>query len=234
MSQPQPILGRATTAALLLLFAVIWAAGEALVVHEYRFADGEPGLSLKDLELKFTGGYGSLLEARIHGEMRPYLQSPAELALLSNWARNGASETGYRQDVAQLLEERCVRCHRAGGQAAFMPLGTFRQAVVAAKARSVPPFAHQMIVTKIHLFGIGLMLAVVAALFLRATGRRGWAAALVVTGYAGLAMDFGGWWLMRWDLSFAVCRVVGNVAATGAFAFMVVVVALKTAKEPHA
>ncbi len=225
---------RATTAAILILFSVVWAAGEALVVHEYRFADGDPGLSLKDLELKFTGGYGSLLEARVQNEMRQYLQTPAEIKLLTGWARSGASQAGYRQDVAALLDERCVRCHRAGGQAAFMPLGTFAEAERAAKAPSTPPIGRQLIVTKVHLFGIGSMLAVVAAMFLRTSGRRGWTALLVVAAYTGLAMDFGGWWLMRVDLAFAVARIIGNTLATGAFGFMVLVVALKTARESHA
>lgn len=216
---------RALVLCLLICFVATWCVGEALIFHGNRHADRAPGLSVMDLQEKFTGGHGSLLEAQVQGAMRQYLDSAAEVALLTAWAQLGASEVRYRQDVAALIEERCVRCHRRGGQAAFRPLTTYAEARATALAPPAPPVAQQMLVTKVHVVGIGLILAATSFFFIRFVPRQhrlgGSRTFIICLAFFGLAADFSSWWLMRWDLNFAWGRVVGNVSMSFAFLLMV-------------
>ena len=80
-----------------------------------------------------------------------------------------------------------------------------------------PPRRFMVTVTKVHLVGISFLIAV-PALVCAGTRRWQWlTAALVAAAFAGLGLDFGGWWAMRWALGFAVARVAGHAVFVAAF-----------------
>ncbi|MFZ5470983.1 MAG: hypothetical protein ACOZIN_16265 [Myxococcota bacterium] len=184
--------------------------GEALIWRHNQAADGNPGLSVRDLQLAFTGGYSSLLVAQIHGPMRQHLTDAAEVGLLTSWVMNGATPEGYRQDVAALLDDRCVRCHHSSGAASFRLLDNYERARAAAMAPPTPSVARQLQVTKVHVIGVGLLCAIATFLFSASGISERIKTAAILMAFGGLAVDFGGWWLMRLDLGFAWLRPFGN------------------------
>lgn len=217
------------TLVILACFVVTWGLGEMLVFSTNRHADGDAMLSVADLQKRFTGGHKSLLEAQVSGPMRQYLDNGKEAATLIGWVRAGADEESYRQDVAALVDDRCVRCHRMGGEAAFRPLTSYADLRAASQAAPAPSFRGQLLVTKVHVVGLGLLLAVTALLFLRWPGPESlarWQSAIVAAAFAGLLLDFGSWWLMRVDLAFAWGRLLGNTLMSGSFLWMCACAAL--------
>ena len=200
-----------------------WALGESLVLWSNRHADGNPMLSVEDLRRRFTGGHTSMLEMQVRGPMRKYLDDAEEAATLISWIRQGASAEVYQRDVAALVDERCVRCHRGDGEAAFRPLTSYAQVKAAVDDAPAPSFRTQLLVTKVHVVGIGLLLAVTAFLFLSVPGPEllvRLATPLIAGAFVGLALDFGSWWLMRLELGFAWGRMLGNAAMSASFLLM--------------
>ncbi len=153
-----PIEVRTLITALLVSCTATWAAGQLLLWRDYATADGDPGLSVEDMQVRFTGRTASLFEARVRGEMRPYLQNGEEMAELTAWAATGADRLTYDSRVAPVLEKRCTMCHKPAGQASFRPLTTFEEVRECVDAPPAPPLARQLLVTKVHLAGIGLLL----------------------------------------------------------------------------
>lgn len=198
------------------------ATGEALVLRDNRTADGSPWLSARDLQLRFTGNASSLFEARVRDDMRQYLADGTELSQVLAWVNSGAGRERYTRDVAALLEERCARCHRLGGRASFRPLQTYEEVKATVDSAAAPSLSHQLLVTKVHLGGLGILLGATAALFSRTTLPSRSKALLICGSFAGLFLDFGSWWLMRVDLGFAWGRVGSNLLLLVCFTIMCV------------
>ena len=222
LSALQPV-HKALAMCLIVAVGLVWLSGELLLLRDYQLADGEPGLSIKDAQLRFTGNFQSLLEQHLQTDMRQYLQSSAELSTLLSWARAGATSAEFTVDVAPLLAERCARCHHPGGEAAFRPLSRYADLRAVAHAPPGPSPRRMLLVTKVHLFGLGLLLAVAALLFAQTPLPQGLKVALVSVGYCGLFMDFGAWWLMRVNLAFAWGRAAGNALFSGALVIILTV-----------
>jgi hypothetical protein len=213
-------------AGLLVVFTTTWAVGLSMVIRDNHMADGDPMLSVQDLQLRFTGGYTSLLQAQVEGGMRQHLENGQQVALIASWARAGGGQQGYRQDVGALIGERCGRCHQPGGEASFRPLQTFVQVQAAVEERPRPSVSRQLLVTKVHLAGLGLLLGMSAWLFSAAGLTRRVRTLVISLAFAGLFLDFASWWLMRLDLSFGWGRVLGNALMSSMFLIMVTTVAV--------
>lgn len=210
---------RALVVCLLLIAATVFFFGEVLLVRTYRMVDGSPGLSLEDVRLAFTENSHSLLEARLRTDMREHVDE-AELATLFAWVRSGGPRDDYDQSVAGVFEDRCLRCHKQGGAASFRPLETYDEVRQALADPPCPPFRSMVTITKIHLVGLGALLAI--PVLVRPGSSRGARrqSMLVWVTYAGLALDFGSWWLMRIDLAFAIGRAVGHTLLVGGFVWL--------------
>ncbi len=209
--------------ALVIACAVTWFIGEVMIWRSAEMADGKPGLSVEDLRQQFTRGYDSQLQAFVENDMRPHLRDAEEVAIISSWANDGGGKAGY-PPVEKVIQARCVGCHTPRGEAAFRPLETYDQVQAAATARSAPALSRQLLVSKVHLVGIGGIIAIMSfflsgAVFPR-RGKQWWVAAA----FTGLFLDFGCWWLMRVNLDFVWGRVIGHGLMFFAFAGLVMFV----------
>lgn len=207
------------TMAVLALVAT-WLIGEGLLIRNNHLHDRKPGISIDDLKIGFSGGYKSMFEARVKTDMRQYLANGDELAVLVAWANNGGDRQEFARDVSALINDRCTSCHSAGGRAAFQPLTSYEEIRPLVMMRSSPSASEQLLTTKVHLAGIGLMLALIGSLFSRTGWAREYKSMIIVAAYLGLFVDFGAWWLMRVDLKFAWGRIFGNAVMSLMFAAM--------------
>lgn len=201
---------------LLLVSVIVFCLGEWLLVRSYRMMDGSPGLSVADLRLKFQEQSRSSFEARIRTDMREHLDD-AEFATLVAWARTGAPEVEYQRVVAGVLDDRCVECHKSGGVAGFRRLESLEQVRATIAAPPTPPFRSMVTITKLHLVGIGALLAGPAWVRRRSPAAASWQGWGIRLGYGGLLLDFGAWWMMRIDLAFAALRAAGHVMLWAGF-----------------
>ena len=200
---------RAVVTCLLLLSILVFGLGEWLLIRSHRMMDGSPGLSIADVQLKFQQQSRSMFEARLRTDMREHVDE-AELATLLSWARSGASEERYRREVAGILDDRCVKCHKTGGMAGFRSLETLEQVRATILAPPTPPLRSMMTITKLHLVGIGLLLLGPALVRPGSPSAARWQERAIWLGYGGLFLDFGAWWLMRFHLGFAALRAIGH------------------------
>ncbi len=212
-----PAAVRVTGTLWLLVTLCLFVLGEGLLLRTYRHLDGDPGLSLSDVEIAFTVHSDSLLEARLRTDMREHLEE-GDLAVFLRWIREGGGARGYQEGVAALLDDRCTGCHRPGRSAAFRPLETFEQVSQALAEPPSPPTRWMVTTTKTHLLGIALLLAVPSLLVCRSRLPSSLQPLLVSAAYGGLLLDFGCWWLMRWSQLFAGGGFLGHALLVGSLA----------------
>jgi hypothetical protein len=193
-----------------IALAATWAIGEGLLVRNNRLQDKKPGVSIDDLKISFTGGYKSMFEARVKTDMRQYLANGDEVSVLASWAQGGGDRAEFSRGVSTLVNDRCTSCHAPGGKASFQPLTSYEEISALVKTPAAPSASQQLLVTKVHLAGIGLMLALLGLLFTKTAWAREYKGLVILFAYLGLFADFGAWWLMRVDLRFAWGRVFGN------------------------
>lgn len=126
--------GRAFLALAVVALLAGWTATAAAEAIATAAADGRPGWSLRDVEVRLRGDRGSNRFARVLN--RPdghHLRDPALAAPLTAWARQAlatgfdaaAHRARFDELVEPVLAADCRRCHDRGGPAAALPLRSY-------------------------------------------------------------------------------------------------------------
>lgn len=206
------------------------AAGEGNVLASVAGADGDPGLSLEDLRLTYHGRPGwTLIASKVEGgSMEKHVPLPSERRVLVDWARTGARLDAF-EPVRRILDARCVKCHSPGGEKEESPFAASREE--GARHGLVVRYAqpdHGMspskraTTTHAHLFGMGVLFALLGAVFLFTNTRRGTKAAFVALPFAGMFLDIGSWWLAILSPIFAWTIVLGGALVAAGIVALVV------------
>jgi len=186
--------------------------------HENR--DGEPGLTLDDLEGSYHGieapsRLRSALESGHPAEVGGELPDADREALLAWLASDSLEEDYDNLDLgdrapAELLYTSCMECHKRGGS--DPPLEYFDDVMSVAYSREVPRTPTEILITSTHTHAIslatlGLVLAALTWCTRWPAGLRG---LLILLSALGLAGDMAGWWLARLDPGFVVMIVASG------------------------
>jgi hypothetical protein len=194
----------------------------AAVVNLYfahHMADGLPGLSYDDIVATYHGyGGQTLLGTMVQGEMRPHLASDEQLRTILDWLKGGAPQDAFAP-VKAILDEQCIGCHNAAGQASFRPLTTFAEVSTATKPSNGVSWARLALLSHQHFFGIGLLCLAVGFLLLQTPLSRKWVALAIGVGFGGEIMDLGGMWLTKLSEYFAALIVAGGALSGVYFGF---------------
>ncbi len=159
-------------------------------------ADGEKGLSVRDIEYTYRGDPGvTLLEAMIRTSMKQYLPSPDAALDIEQWIADGKTRGDYEQ-IRWIFEQKCVRCHKPSGEANFRPLTDYEEVAAAATPQkrsitSLASFSHY------HAFGMGLFSIVMALIFSFSSFSIRIRMIVCCLPFVALLMDVGSWWLTR-------------------------------------
>ncbi len=191
--------------------------------------DGEPGLSLADVEAAFHGRAGySIVTSKIDGgSMEKYIPRPSDRGVLFAWVESGASEAEF-EAPAEVLDRLCVRCHHPGGEMAGVPFASSR--ADGASFQLVEPvtapdggmsWSALARSSHAHLFGMGTLYALAGLVFLMTDTRPRWKGICVALPFVAMLLDIGCWWLTKLHAGFAVGVVAGGGLLGVAFAALV-------------
>lgn len=207
-------------------FAVLTLIGYSIALLNmyltYAGADGKPGLTPEDVTRRLHGDRSNTkLEAAIaSGGMGQYLKTPAEKEQIFAWIHGGATRESFAS-VEPIFTRNCVGCHNSHGAASFRPLTSFEQVSAVAqvdRGESLATFAR---VAHTHLQSLALIYFGLGILFAFCGLNEKAKAAVVVTPFWALALDFGARGLAsRWPEMVYPMMAAGGIAGAATVAMV--------------
>lgn len=192
----------------------------AQILLTHGMADGELGLSVKDIVYSYYGNReGSKLESKLQGSMKIFA-SEAVKADLIEWTRAGSPRAQWDASIAAKVGENCVRCHSVvPGIPDYTTYEGMRLVTQIDEGATVPTLAR---VSHIHLFGIAFIFFFVCMIFSMATGIPGTLKlAAIAAPYGFLVLDVFSWWATKYVPNAAYLTIVGGFGYSTASAFMI-------------
>jgi hypothetical protein len=193
-------------------------AGQANVWFTHGDADGQPGLTVNDLERAFHGRPGwTLLASKIDGgSMERHIPIPSERKTVLDWANSGASLEGFT-DVRPVLQRRCVKCHAPGKEKADRPFAdsaeagpVFEKVKLYTQPDRGMSNAALATSTHAHLFGFSLLFLALGLIFCMTNTTKRTKIILVSLPFIGVFLDIGSWWAAKWDRAFVYVIIAGG------------------------
>jgi len=183
--------------------------------YTYQGRDGQPGLSVQDIELAYYGSHNETrLGAAINGPMSVNLPDDAAKHTILDWINRGAKEPEFHEKVEPILKANCIMCHSA---ASGMPIPHFDSyAHVKALTRTdtgatIPALVR---VSHIHLFGIAFILFLVGRIFVLCEMQVWLKRVMVAIPFLFLIGDIFSWFIAKLIPGFAYI-IIANGALMG-------------------
>lgn len=180
--------------------------------------DGESGLSVKDIEIKYYGNRsGTRLEEVMKGPMRVDHSLPEHEEIV-RWIYAGATEKQYIEKVKPIFDEKCVRCHNPDSGLAIPDLTEYEKIKPLAETDIGISIGALARVSHTHLFGIGLLFYLLGRIFLLAEMPPWLKRSIIAVPFASIALDIGSWWLTKYIPAFAYTVIAGGALMGISFA----------------
>jgi hypothetical protein len=203
----------------------------ANIFERHQLADGKPGLTLNDIRSVYgglrvprsqAGEIPSRMLFMIRDQMRQYVESDSDFAVLEKWLKTGGPEKGLDEGEKgktprRVLMRGCLRCHAQSSGTEISkssPFGPDEFEVDYAKISKftsptkdkagglveVPPqytLPRLILISHQHMLSIPVFTLMIGLLFMftRVPGRL--RAILGPIPSVAMLFDFGGWWLAR-------------------------------------
>ena len=172
--------------------------------------DGKPGLSITDIVDTYYGNRsGTQLEAAIRGPMAGYIELEDRHEIVA-WLKSGATEKEYTELIYPILQKTCLACHSPASGLKIPDLSTYAGVSTVAVIDTGESVHTLMKLSHIHLFGIGLVLLGVGAIFKFSVLRRSVKYTLILLPFAAMFADILAWFLTKWDPVYAYTVVIGG------------------------
>ena len=196
------------------------ASAELLILHSLGGTMG-----IDKVKAKYTG---SLLVSSMRGSMYEHVTEDESIAIVERWIAGGATEAGYADGVADVMEEDCTNCHSKGSTMTEampgMPL-TSHEEVEKLTVRGLPG-GKLLMQLHVHAFALGTILLVLALVFCAADIAPLWKVVFPVAAFVGLWLDTAGWVLGSFGEWAAWFIVTGGGLLAASIAAMSAVVLL--------
>ncbi len=192
----------------------------AQILLTHGMADGEYGLSVKDIVYSYYGNReGSKLESKLQGSMKLFATEEVRADLVE-WVRAGSPREKWDTEIAPKINENCVRCHSVvPGIPDYTTYEGMTSVTQIDEGATVPTLAR---VSHIHLFGIAFIFFFVCIIFSLTTGvKPGLKIAAIAAPYAFLVLDVFSWWATKYVPQAAYLTMIGGFGYSSASAFMI-------------
>ncbi len=198
------------------------------VFYSYSRVDGRVGLSLQDIALTYYGQPDVLLiESKLNGTMREYLENEYDRNSLINWAKRGAEKEKFNE-VKGIIIKNCLRCHTAGGESGFAPFDKLSTVSdIFTRINHGVSASRLITLSHIHMIGIGVIFALSGTIFLFTPINEKLKMILLIFPFGSLMMDVFSWWLTKLTPAFAIAVFIGGVFTVVGF-FIQFVICLLT------
>ncbi len=190
------------------------------VFNSHAGRDGKPGLSVKDLEIAYSGSKADTrLEVAIKGPMIDRLSND-ERNIIIAWVRSGAKEKPFNENIKPIIEDNCLACH--DGSNPHLPnLDGFDNVKKVVKLDTGADIFSLIRVSHIHLFGITFIFFIMGSMFSHALVRPVWFKSLVIAvPFVTIILDIGSWYLTKIYPPFAWVVMISGGFMGLSFAFM--------------
>lgn len=193
------------------------------IYNSHAGRDGQPGISVEDLAIAYSGSKeDSRLEAALKGPMAEMLPLD-EKALIGTWVRSGAKQDMYDNQVAPVIEKRCVTCHD-GSNPHIANLDGFKNMSGFAELDTGADIFTLVRVSHIHLFGLTFIFFIVGWMFSHAFVRPVWFKATITAApFGAIILDIASWYLTKLYTPFAWFVLISGAVLGACFAYMWVV-----------
>jgi hypothetical protein len=208
----------------LVCMGIGYAFSQLNLFFSYNRADGRMGLSLQDIIITFHGQPDLLLiESKLEGTMKRHLEDERDRNSLINWAKRGARKEKF-DDIKGIIIKKCLRCHTAGGKAAFATFDKLSTiADIFTMTNKGVPVSRLITLSHIHMISIGVIFALSGTIFLFTPVNERLKIALLIFPFGSLMMDIFSWWLTKLVPIFAVTVLVGGIFSVIAFLIQFVI-----------
>jgi hypothetical protein len=186
-------------------------------------ADGNPGLSVDDIKITYSGSKGiTQLESALKGPMSRMLPQK-DLAAMLEWIRDGAGKQAYSASVEAIVETNCLSCHD-GSNPHLSNLDGFERIQETVAQNTGADLYTLVRVSHIHLFGLTFIFFIVGFFLSHAYLRPGWLKSVIIaTPFAGVIADVLGWYVTKVYTPFAWVVLIAGMFNGLSFAVMWVV-----------
>ncbi len=232
-----PVSGKLLCTLFLTCVGIGYVFCQLNVFLSYHMADGNNGLSIKDIEYVFYGQPDVLLvESKIKGTMAEHLEYENDRKNLITWAKRGAKKKEFK-DVKNIIVKKCLRCHTAGGEAGFAPFDKLSIITEIFTRINHGVTVNRLItLSHIHMISIGAIFALTGVIFFFSPINEKLKIALIIFPFGSLMMDIFSWWLTKLTPIFAVTVFVGSILTVIAFLiqFVISLISIWSKKQANA
>jgi hypothetical protein len=190
------------------------------VFFSHAGRDGEPGLSMRDLVVAYSGSEEETrLEASLKGTMSG-MAPVEERSVIFDWIRHGSDRERYEAQIRPIFEKRCVACHD-GSNPALVSLVNYGEVTSLTSPDTGMSVGTLVRVSHIHLFGITFIFFLMGLIFSHAYVRPVWLKASIAgIPFVLLTIDVGSWYLTKLYEPFAWVIMVSGAFLAASFATM--------------
>ncbi len=194
----------------LLTIGLGYLAALANMYYTHQGLDGKVGLSVEDVVISY---YGSTNQTRlgtaVKGIMAPNLKIKSDQDVILRWIHSGASESGYEENIAPILNRDCIMCHTPTINPSLPNLTNYEGVSEVAKpgGATIPTLIR---VSHIHLFGIAFILFFIGKIFLLCEINVYVKRVAMVVPFAAMLLDVVSWFITKTIPEFAYVVVASG------------------------
>lgn len=208
--------------------SIIIGTLSSLIMLGLLMSESESGFvfpTLEGIRMKYAN---PLIVTSMQTSMYEYVADDMDIDTVRKWIDEGAEETFFKEEVLPILKADCTKCHSKSSTQTKaipgMPLGKFEDVHPLTQAGYT--WAKMSRQAHLHLFGIGVFLALLSLLMAHSSFH-GWIRNLLITtSTISLWLDVLGWWLTKYIADFAyVIYIAGATMSASILAMCVLVLA---------
>ncbi len=214
-----PVVQRVLYTSALSVFGLAYLFAMIHIYSSHHNRDGDPMLTVEDIVIAYSGSKsGTKLEAALKGPMSGMLPADENLKII-DWAREGASEKGYKSEIKSIMDHRCVTCHN--NRNPHLPsLEDYSGVQKTTEEDRGADLFTLVRVSHIHLFGLTFIFFLIGGIFIHSYIRYEWLKiTMIVLPFVAIIVDVSSWYITKYFEPFAWV-VIGSGALMGlSFAF---------------
>ena len=205
----------------LLICGVGYLLGVVNIYMSYSPVDGNPGLSIKDIELAFHGDpTASKLEKAITGNMQQYINSPDDGKKMIAWINAGHSENAY-PTVQPLFATNCDACHSKDVATAGIIIDDYKSLEPLLESDSGISWPRLITLSHIHINGLLPLMFCLAIIFSFTRFSDKLKGVIIVFSFASFLIDVTIWYFAKLWAEAAPFVILGGLLLGMAYILMI-------------
>lgn len=195
----------ARLAASLFVGSVLIGTISSLIMLGLLMSEREEGFVLPTIEgIRIKYAYPVLVSS-MKQSMYEYVADDEDIEIVQQWIAEGAGKAFFKEQVQPILKADCVKCHSKSSTMTKavpgLPMGKYKQVLKFTEGGYT--WAKMSRQAHLHLFGIGVFLAILS-LLMAFTDYYPWVRNLLIAAASiFLWFDVLGWWLTKYLVEFA-------------------------------